>query len=141
MVPGILAQLRAHQADVLDALADMQARLAAESLDTLGIADARREFTRQLTRYQIFKHRLIFEPLTGHGCVHQGAAVREMKIGCIVMSHTFRAYMARWNMSAIEGRAADYRREARGMVAMIERHLRSDRHEIDAMLALEKHAA
>src|SRR5690606_13429047 len=115
MVSGILSQLHAHQADVKAALARVRALIDAESLDMPATAEARRDFTRSLTGYQIFKHQRIFDPLARHGSPADSAIARQLKFECVAMGETFRPYLARWNASGIHGREAEYRREARGI--------------------------
>ena len=141
MVTGILVQLHAHQADVKAAIAESRALLAAESIDLLATANARWRFTRLLTGYQMFKHQRIFDPLSRHGSAGDAAAARQLKIGCIATGETFRAHLARWNPSGIEANEAEYRRATRGMIAMIERHMLTERRDIEALLAPEKRVA
>jgi hypothetical protein len=141
MNTGILTQLHAHQADVKAAMAETQALLAAESLDTLEIANARWRFTRVLTGYQVFKHQRIFDPLARHGTPEEASAARQLKIACVAMGETFRAYLARWNATGMEGHETEYRRDAKGMITMIERHMLDERRGIEALLAPEKRAA
>ena len=57
------------------------------------------------------------------------------------MGETFRAHLARWNPSGIEANEAEYRRATRGMIAMIERHMLTERRDIEALLAPEKRVA
>ena len=141
MVTGILVQLHGHQADVKAAMAETQALLAAEPIDALALATARWRFTRTLTGYQVFKHQRIFDPLSRHGSPEEAHAARQMKIECVAISETFRAYLARWTASGIEGREAEYRRDARGMISMIDRHMLHEGRGIEALLVPEKRAA
>ena len=141
MNSGILTQLYAHQADVKAAMADTQALLAAEAIDAMALANTRWRFTRVLTGYQVFKHQRIFDPLARHGTPGDAHAARQLKIACVAMGETFRAYLARWNATGIEGHEAEYRREAKGMISMIERHILGKRRGIEALLAPEKRAA
>jgi hypothetical protein len=141
MNTAILAQLYAHQAEVKGAIAETQALFTAEPIDALATANARWKLTRLVTGYQMFKHQRIFDPLSQHGRPEDARVARQMKIDCIAMGEAFRVYLARWTASGIEGREAEYRRDATGMMAMLHRHIQRERGGIEALLAPEKRAA
>ncbi|MES2987471.1 MAG: hypothetical protein V4808_06175 [Pseudomonadota bacterium] len=141
MNTGILSQLYAHQTDVKAAMAETQALFTAEPIDMFAAANARWKLTRLLTGYQMFKHQRIFDPLIRGGSVEDARVACQMKIDCVAMGENFRIYLARWTASGIEGREAEYRRDAAGMIAMLHRHILRERSGIEALLAPEKRAA
>ncbi|RYD91935.1 MAG: hypothetical protein EOP61_26600 [Sphingomonadales bacterium] len=141
MNTGILSQLYEHQAAVKGAIAEAQAMLAADTIEPQDIAAGRWMLTRLLTGYQMFKHQRVFDPLARNGTSDDAHAARQMKIQCVAMGETFRAYLARWTASGIEGREHEYRREAKGMMSLLERHILHERRGIEALLAPEKRAA
>ena len=135
MNKGILSQLYDHQTAVKAAMAETQAMLRADMVDPQETAAARWALTRLLTGYQMFKHQRIFDPLVRHGSLEDAHVAREMKIACVAAGETFRAYLARWTASGIEGREMEYRRDAKGMMALLERHILHERRGIEALLA------
>jgi hypothetical protein len=141
MNTGLLAQLYARQTDVKAAMAEARVHLAEERIDPLATANARWRLTRLLTGYQIFKHQRIFDPLARHGSREDARAAQQMKIDCVAIGQTFRAYLARWTASGIEGREPEYRRDARGMMSLLEHHILRERRGIEALLEPEKRAA
>ncbi|WP_066800359.1 hypothetical protein [Sphingomonas soli] len=141
MNTGILSQLYEHQSAVKVEIAAAHAVLAADPVDPLDLVSRRWALTRLLTGYQGFKHQQIFDPLARHGTPDDAYAARHMKIQCVAMGETFRAYLARWTESGIEGREHEYRREAKGMMALLERHILHERRGIEALLAPETKAA
>ncbi len=141
MNSGLLTQLYAHQTGLKAAMADARAHLAADAIDPLATANARWRLTRLLTAYQMFKHQRIFDPLTRQGSREDARTALQMKIDCIAIGETFRAYLARWTASGIEGREPEYRRDARGMMSLLERHILRERRGIEALFEPEKRAA
>ncbi|RYY28263.1 MAG: hypothetical protein EOP62_03425 [Sphingomonadales bacterium] len=141
MNTAILSQLYVHQSEVKSAMAAKRALLAAETMDTMATANARWRLTRMLTGYQVFKHQRIFDPLSRHGTPRDSDAAKQMKIGCVAMNQTFRTYLARWTASGIEGHEAEYRRDARAILAMIDRHILSERRTIEMLLTSDRQAA
>lgn len=141
MAQSILSQLYDHQTAVKAAMAETQALLRADMVDPKDIAAARWALTRLLTGYQMFKHQRVFDPLSRHGTPEDAHAARQMKIDCVAMGETFRAHLARWTSSGIEGHEMEYRRDATGMMALLERHILRERRGIEALLAPEKRAA
>lgn len=141
MNTGILAQLYAHQTDIKAGMAETQALLTADTIDTVATAAARWKLTRLLTTYQMFKHQRIFDPLTRHGAPEDSRIAQRMKIDCVALDETFRVYLGRWTASGIEGHEAEYRRDATGMMAMLHRHILRERSGIEALLAPEKRVA
>lgn len=137
----LLSQLYAHQAEVKAALAETQALFSDEPADPLATANARWKLTRLLTGYQMFKHQRIFDPLVRHGSVEDSHAAQQLKIDCVAIGEIFRAHLARWTTAGIEGRETEYRRDATGMTALLERHILRERRGIEALLAPGKRAA
>ncbi|RYD93613.1 MAG: hypothetical protein EOP61_23250 [Sphingomonadales bacterium] len=135
MHTALLEQLYAHQAEVRSAIAEALALLA--RADAPAIAHGRLKLTRALTAYQLFKHQRIFDWFARHGTSEEAHAARQLKIEWIATGETFRAFLAR----GIEGREAEHAREAQGMMTLLDRHIQSERRDIEALLATEKRAA
>lgn len=141
MNTGTLQQLYDHQAELRSAMAQSLASLSDDGVNPLAAANARRNLTRLLTGYQMFKHQRIFDPIARNGTPEDAHIAQRMKIACVATGGAFRAYLARWTASGIEGREIEYRRDAKGMMALLERHILQERSGIETLLAPEKRVA
>jgi hypothetical protein len=78
---------------------------------------------RLLTSYQAFVHREFFDPIIASGNAEHAALARAMKIDCIEMTESFRAFQRRWIAEDAVERWDEYLLAAAQMVERLRRHI------------------
>ena len=96
-------------------LADRQ-----DAIDLL--ANRRRNLGEHFTRYQVFKHANIFDPIVEHGPASSKVVARSMKMDCLELGETYRAYLDRW-LGLTPREWASYRRDMLAVAEVLATHL------------------
>jgi hypothetical protein len=78
---------------------------------------------RLLTSYQTFVHREFFDPIIADSNAEHAALARAMKIDCIEMTESFRAFQRRWIAEDAVERWDEYLLAAAQMVERLRRHI------------------
>jgi len=131
----ILTRLQSYHDDIISRIAASVAVIEADNLSSLSSLSARRwQMVRLLREYQIFKHSRIFDPAIAKGSPSEIAAAQEMKINCIAMGNAFTAYVKIWSSGLITTRWEDYRTAMIEMSTLLTRHVKSERHNVEALL-------
>ena len=133
----ILSRLQIYHDDIVARIAASVAVIEADNLSSLSILSARRwQMVRLLREYQIFKHSRIFDPAIANGSPSEVAAARGMKINCIAMGNAFSSYVKLWSSGLITTSWEDYRIAMIEMSAVLTRHVKSERRNVEALLSV-----
>ncbi|GAA0444690.1 MULTISPECIES: hypothetical protein [Sphingomonas] len=87
------------------------------------LATRRSAMGRLLTSYQQFIHREVFDPIIAGGNARDAALARAMKIDCIELTESFRAFQRRWIAEDAVERWDEYHPAAVRMVERLQRHI------------------
>jgi hypothetical protein len=90
---------------------------------TTYLATRRDAMGRLLISYQRFVHREVFDPLIEQGSARNAALARAMKVDCIELVESFRAFQRRWMAEDAVERWDEYRPQALRMIERLRRHI------------------
>lgn len=87
------------------------------------LATRRSAMGRLLTSYQRFVHREVFDPLIEQESGQNAALARAMKVDCIELVESFRAFQRRWMAEDAVERWDEYQPQALRMIERLRRHI------------------
>lgn len=87
------------------------------------LATRRNAMGRLLTSYHQFVHREIFDPVIACGNARDAALARAMKIDCIELTESFRAFQRHWIAEDAVEHWEEYHPAAVRMVERLQRHI------------------
>lgn len=87
------------------------------------LATRRDAMGRLLLSYQRFVHREVFDPMIAQGGARDAALARAMKIDCIDLVESFRAFQRRWIAEDAVERWDEYHPQALRMIGRLRRHI------------------
>jgi hypothetical protein len=105
-------------------------------VQAIGLLEVKRfQLCDHFSRYQIFKHAQIFNPVIEHAPASSKVVARAMKIDCIELGDTFSLYNNRWH--GLESNEwADYRRDMLLTTEMMQENINAEIRAIRQLLMI-----
>lgn len=132
---ALLAELDRYVAEACGIVQAARAMVENDALDRASDLTERRDrLMALLQRFQVFKHRDIFNPSIGGGRSPRSAAAQAMKTECILMGDAFGRYHSRWGHQDVTAEWSLYRDEMLAMTETLLAHLHREQRAITRFL-------
>lgn len=133
---AILAEFQRYQSLVLTLLAAVEPVLNTPRhlRDLAAVKDRRPEMQGILTKYQVFKHRNIFDPTIAEGILARAELATTLKADCIALDVEYARFVKRWTGRDASDHWPEYRLSAIRMIRVIRQHLTVEHDSVVALL-------
>lgn len=129
-----LAALGEHQSTIAALLRQSRERLDLDqAANAASLAALRWQLMRALRAYQLFKHRVIFDPAAKSGNAAEALRAAAMKERCLAIGEVFTEHVKRWSDGRAIAAWPDYVAAASTLVDQIADHLERESAEVRAL--------